>query len=409
MALTSKEKRVSVYPQNRKPTVPDQVNAETPLEALDLNWSERELPQCERTRHVHGIHPYLGKFIPQLAEVFLRKYFCRGQTVLDPFAGSGTTLVQANELGINSIGYDISAFNVLLARVKTARYDRSRANTELSGILDKTRSTCRGDGRPPSPRGGASGATRGGDREYLKEWYAPEALRELLTYRHLIGSAEYRYRDLLSIVLSRAARSARMTPHYELDFPKSPQTEPYWCHKHRRQCSPAREALKFLERYTKDTLRRLEEYAALQTEADVRVYHRDSRRAEAHAIDGIVTSPPYVGLIDYHEQHSYAYHLLGLEDRRAEEIGAAAGGTSAKACEAYKGSIAAILRNAARKMRPGGRVIVVAADRRDLYGEILERTGLEEEAVVKRQVNRRTGRRSTEFFESVFIWRQPSR
>src|SRR5438094_786976 len=64
---------------------------------LDLSWSERELPERERTRHVHRLHPYLGKFIPQLVEAVLSRYFAPGQHVLDPFAGSGTTLVQAND------------------------------------------------------------------------------------------------------------------------------------------------------------------------------------------------------------------------------------------------------------------------------------------------------------------------
>ena len=48
--------------------------------------------EFERTKHVHRLHPYLGKFIPQLVEVFLRKYFKGGDTILDPFSGSGTTL-----------------------------------------------------------------------------------------------------------------------------------------------------------------------------------------------------------------------------------------------------------------------------------------------------------------------------
>jgi tRNA G10 N-methylase Trm11 len=60
---------------------------------LRLDWSERDLPQRERTRHVHGLHPYLGKFIPQVVESLLRRYFAPGQSVLDPFCGSGTTLV----------------------------------------------------------------------------------------------------------------------------------------------------------------------------------------------------------------------------------------------------------------------------------------------------------------------------
>src|SRR5437867_3510327 len=42
---------------------------------LDLSWSERELPERERTKHVHRLHPYLGKFIPQLVEAVLGRYF----------------------------------------------------------------------------------------------------------------------------------------------------------------------------------------------------------------------------------------------------------------------------------------------------------------------------------------------
>jgi len=112
--IANEEEQAEVCSARVLLTIPGQVTPDTPLESLNLNWRERDLPEKERTKHVHRLHPYLGKFIPQLAEVFLRKYFRRGQTVLDPFVGSGTTLVQANELGINSIGYDISAFNVLL-------------------------------------------------------------------------------------------------------------------------------------------------------------------------------------------------------------------------------------------------------------------------------------------------------
>src|SRR3989337_2962092 len=96
--LTNEEKRVFICSTTEKPTKPSEVSPETPLEGLNLNWTERDLPERERTKHVHRMHPYLGKFIPQLVEIFLRKYFKAGQTVLDPFVGSGTTLVQANEL-----------------------------------------------------------------------------------------------------------------------------------------------------------------------------------------------------------------------------------------------------------------------------------------------------------------------
>src|SRR5881392_1431104 len=89
---------------------------------LELSWSEDELPQYERTKHVHSLHPYLGKFIPQLVEVLLRRYFSAKDCVYDPFVGSGTTLVEANVFGAGSVGCDISAFNCLLTRVKAASY-----------------------------------------------------------------------------------------------------------------------------------------------------------------------------------------------------------------------------------------------------------------------------------------------
>ena len=90
---------------------------------LELSWSERELPQRQRTRHVHGLHPYLGKFVPQLVETLLARHAPRGGRVLDPFAGSGTTLVQGLESGFDTVGADVAAFNCLLTRVKTAAYD----------------------------------------------------------------------------------------------------------------------------------------------------------------------------------------------------------------------------------------------------------------------------------------------
>ena len=86
---------------------------------MELSWSEAELPQAERTKHVHGMHPYLGKYVPQLVEVFLKRCFRPGQRIYDPFVGSGTTLVEANVFGADAVGCDISAFNCLLSRVKT--------------------------------------------------------------------------------------------------------------------------------------------------------------------------------------------------------------------------------------------------------------------------------------------------
>ncbi len=355
---------------------------------LALSWSERELPERERTKHVHRLHPYLGKFVPQLVEILLSRYFRPGRHVLDPFAGSGTTLVQALESGLDATGVDVAAFNCLLMDVKTRAHNPfvlERELREAQGRVGETSS------EKPSA--------------YLRRWFAPTALRELVGFRTLLG--DYTHADVMRVVLARAARSARRAAHFDLDLPREPQLGPYWCHKHRRECRPVETAAQFLRRYTIDTLVRLKEFGHVRSRGrTATVIHGDVREERLSGpFDGILTSPPYPGLIDYHEQHRYAYELLGLDDRRELELGAAAAGTSRAAIIAYSDGIAAALTNAAASLRRGAPVLVVVNDRRDLYPEILERAGLRLEERLRRHVNRRTGRRAGEYFEDVLVAR----
>jgi DNA methylase len=357
---------------------------------LDLSWSEQDLPERERTKHVHRLHPYLGKFIPQLVEILLSRYFRRGEHVLDPFAGSGTTLVQALESGLDATGVDIAAFNCLLMDVKTREYNPFVLERELREVHGRI--SCLD--QAVTRRSG-----------FIRRWYAPQAARELLAFRALVD--EYEHSDLLRVILARAARSARRTTHFDLDFPVAPQLEPYWCHKHKRECRPVETASQFLRRYTLDTLARVKEFAAVRIhECLAGVIHEDARYIRyRRTFDGVITSPPYPGLIDYHAQHHYAYELLGLDDRRELELGAGSSGTSRAALEAYSEGIAAALANAAASLRPDAPVIIVVNDRRDLYPKILDRAGLRLEERLRRHVNRRTGRRSGEFFEDVLVAR----
>ena len=352
---------------------------------LHLSWSEAELPQRERTKHVHSLHPYLGKFVPQLVEVLLDRYVKPGGRVLDPFAGSGTTLVQCLESGYDAVGVDIAAFNCLLMRVKTADHDLFRLETDLRSALARR------------------GRSRARPRGYVREWFAPAAAAELLHFRSVLD--DYEHSDVLRVVLARAARSARLTTHFELDFPRAPQREPYWCHKHRRTCVPVQEADKFLSRYLIDTLERLKAFQKVRARGRAAVVVHGDATDEAldGAFDAIVTSPPYPGLIDYHEQHRYAYEILGLDDRRARELGAAAQGTSRPAIERYVTGVSSVLRRSSELLQPGARVLIVVNDRRDLYPEILRQSGLRLSERLERHVNRRTGRRAGEYFESILV------
>jgi DNA modification methylase len=360
---------------------------------LELSWSERELPQVERTKHVHKLHPYLGKFIPQLVEVFLQRYFEPGTCVYDPFVGSGTTLVEANVFGADCVGCDISSFNCLLSRVKVTPYALGALELSLRSSLEQARQA----GPAPTDEAG----------NWLRRWYSPRALGELLRYREIASeNLDDPAWDVAKVILSRAARSARLTTHFDLDFPAAPIHEPYYCHKHKRLCRPVDEAAKFLARYTTDTVTRIRAFAAVRTDRAVEVLHEDSRTAdlplEPH---GVITSPPYPGLIDYHEQHRYAFELLGLEDRTAVELGRARRGTSKAAVSEYVRGMIDVFRNTSRQLPPGAPVVIVVNDSRRLYPEILDAAGLTLEQRLTRHVNRRTGRRAGQFFEEVLVCR----
>lgn len=371
------------------------VDSMTDLSTLNLNWREADLPEKERTKHVHRLHPYLGKFIPQLVEIFLRKF--RPETVYDPFAGSGTTLVEAKALGIAGIGCDVSAFNCLLMKVKTDTYDMRKLEREIRDALDRLNTGL------TTSLFGKEAERLDTENAYLKRWFHPDALAELLFFRGLIQ--DYEYSDVLKVVLSRAARSARLTTHFDLDFPKHPQMEPYYCYKHSRTCEPTRDALQFLNRYGLDTLDRIKEFSGIARRSKIVVLHEDARFAAIPPFELAITSPPYVGLIDYHEQHRYAYELLGLPFQAEHEIGAAFKGHSVKAKKNYCEEIGQVFANVRRHLKPRGHVVIVVNDKDTLYDYIAQKTGFTMEQRLKRHVNRRTGRRSGDFFEEVLIWR----
>jgi DNA methylase len=344
---------------------------------LSLSWSEAELPERERTKHVHRLHPYLGKFVPQLAEAFIQRYAKPGELVWDPFAGSGTTLVEANAFGARAGGSDISAFNCLLTEVKTASYDPRLLLADVVRLSVRARRDWSAEVSP-----------------YLEQWFAPRTLEELFAFRDRIAATTYK--NLWRVVLSRSARSARLARHDDLDFPAEPVRSEYFCHKHRRVCRPVGEAEKFLRRYVRDAVQRIQEYADVRKRADVTVIHGDARLIDPPGpIDLVVTSPPYPGLIDYHEQHVYAYELLGLERRDTDEIG--------RGVKGYCEDVAAVLTRCAGALRRGGKIVIVVNDRRRLYDGILAAAGLRIEDRILRHVNRRTGRRNGEFFEEVLV------
>ena len=381
------------------------------------------LPEYERTKHVHRLHPYLGKFIPQLVEWFLAQYFKEDNIILDPFMGSGTTMVQGNEMKMHTVGIDISEFNCLIANVKTQKYNISKAKREIleaeqrlsafsSRLVTKDKKQLPLFSEEQMEKLKASLVAEV-NSEYLKTWFAERTLYEMMYYRRLIKTFEYQ--DLLKVLLSRAVRSSRLITHYDLARPKAP-IEPgkeYWCRKHKRMCKPIEQLLVKIHNYSMDTVRRLETFDKLRSDKSATVIQGDSQKVNLlkelkktpiadKRIDGIFTSPPYVGQIDYHDQHIYAYELFGFPRNDDLEIGPQRTGKSKQAQEDYIEGISAVFRNVKKYLKNGAKILIVANDRLKLYPEIASRSGLKIIKEFHRAVTKRTEQGDNPYQETIF-------
>jgi len=447
----------------------------------DLNWalSFDHLREKDTTKHVHRLHPYKGKFIPQLVEYFLDDhiddfktdvFFNKGDIVLDPFCGSGTTIVQANELRMHAIGIDVSFFNILISSVKVAKYDLIKAIKtieHITRILDKHDEDKRisefdeellkemyifNSEYFPSPdfRYKVSqnqidedeyGKTKANEflpiyekliekyriklrqpkeETFLDKWFIQNVRDEIDLAVELVNSIDdHNIKNLLTVILSRAVRSCRATTHSDLATLKKPQLTSYYCVKHKKICKPLFSIRKKWAQYSKDTIRRLELFNSLRNNTYHACLTGDSRAinifkelekkdlkfsklARKNKIKGIFTSPPYVGLINYHEQHAYAYELFGFEMRQELEIGPLFKGKGRLARESYIEGISAVLNNCKKYLDKDFNIFIVANDRHNLYSTIAKETSMEIVNLYKRPVLNRTERDKAAYSEVIF-------
>ena len=205
---------------------------------LDLSWSERELPERERTKHVHRLHPYLGKFIPQLVEALLERYvppWPRARSVrrLGDDARAGA------RVRLDASGADVAAFNCLLMQVKTREYNPFVLESELRDAIARLEGF--EGARPEAPAS-----------KYLRDWFAPKAAAELLFFRGARRGLRARRRAAGRAGAGRALGAP--DDAFRPRLPARAAASEYWCHKHRRTCRPVGEARRFLRRYSLDTL-----------------------------------------------------------------------------------------------------------------------------------------------------------
>lgn len=104
---------------------------------IDGTWSFEGYTQKDTNYIGHGYHRYPAKFIPQLANRLIRELSSPGDLIVDPFMGSGTTLVEAKVLGRPSVGVDINPVAALIARAKVTPIKPSVLNSYFTNLIQK--------------------------------------------------------------------------------------------------------------------------------------------------------------------------------------------------------------------------------------------------------------------------------
>jgi len=123
---------------------------------------------------------------------------------------------------------------------------------------------------------------------------------------------------------------------------------------------------------------------------------------EKKKIKGIFSSPPYVGLIDYHEQHAYAYDLFGFDRKDKLEIGRLYNGQGQEARKSYVKGISEVLNNCKKYMQCDYDIFLVANDKYGLYPKIAKLAGMKIVNQYKRPVLNRVEKDRSAYAEIIF-------
>lgn len=270
---------------------------------IDFNFTN-----ADTTYLTHSLHPYPAKFPPQLPHTIIKNFAPENATILDPFCGSGTTLVEARLLGLNAIGVDVNALSILLSKVKATPLT-SQEQIQIKSFLE-TLSTENQNWKQTRPSSIIVKQIEG-----LDHWFQHNVAQELTHILNLIAQEENpNVSDFLKIVLS--AIIVRVS---------NQESDTRFAAKNKN--IPDNFTFEAFLFKAQEYLVRITEYSnKVDNNNTLQLYNTDSRNLsmiDENSIDMIITSPPYANTYDYYLYHKFRKRWLDLDVKFAQynEIG----------------------------------------------------------------------------------------
>jgi site-specific DNA-methyltransferase (cytosine-N4-specific) len=285
------------------------------------------LPPRQQTRYsVHGIHEYKGKFNPQIVRAVANILSVdEGCSILDPFCGSGTSLVEAAYLGCHAVGLDLNPMAVLVANAKIAALHASPGSLHSSVRAIKKRlskyaaelSHCEAISdqrltRVVGEEWQASIPCYG----YLSRWFSASVLCQLALIINAIDRlTDSKMRQLFLVILSDIIRDVSLQDPADLRIRRRKSPQPNYPAIHR-----------FLAALEKRTATISAALSAVPVTNERQIAFRHDARLSMSSRVGlpksgfhfVITSPPYATALPYIDTQRLSLCLLGLID--ASEI-----------------------------------------------------------------------------------------
>ncbi|MCF2138045.1 MAG: site-specific DNA-methyltransferase [Candidatus Thorarchaeota archaeon] len=250
----------------------------------------------------HGLHPYPARMIPQIARKLILRYSKSGETVWDPFCGSGTVLVESMLLERRSIGTDLNPFAIFLSKVKTTPIEPDLLSITSRKIIEQVLSLKPGDIEAPVP-----------PMHNIDYWFKKYVQNDLAQILAVInGIEDSDLRDFFRLCFASTVRDVSNMKRGEFKIVRmrkekldrfQPEVAAIFA-KHVQRCVPLMKSF----------------HAALADKevSTPEIFEVDNRVAPIapRSVDLVVTSPPYgdsATTVAYGQYSKYLALLLGLE------------------------------------------------------------------------------------------------
>ena len=258
----------------------------------------------------HHFDRYPAKMIPQLARFVIEKYTRKGDNILDPFCGCGTSLIESRIAGRVSTGIEINPYAAILAHAKSHLYQNVLLETLINDVINSAKKIQKKLVITES---------------WINYWFGSNTLIQLLSIRKSIDKKSKSISPSYAIALKAIlAVTVRLSSKAD---PRSPK--PFISKTSRKKrCNVNFNAYDIFLAQGRSFINsnmELKKYVSNGTHSRVRIICDDARKLatqkNTQKYDAIISSPPYLTAQDYYRSSKLELYILGLITNSNSELG----------------------------------------------------------------------------------------